>query len=388
MTNNTWLKSVIAAAEEAETQVEAGQTFSDQVPKTLRDKIDEWQFGKYGWTSPVNLMLTAAWMKWLNPSQDVCKIWAKDANNSPISGAYSLRTYDESVTVPVICRLDISTNFCSSNSGMQGTRAIEKTRVATRLNRNTTLDQRVLFDLNLLVQIMNDIDELTPDEAKYVFQYFIELGCNIRKKRYADLMSLSKAGQKKGASVFRLVLKSAARIQDPQFTKILAASCIERFASHTDMFSDCVMAGVYDKKTGANARSSAPGDFWLLRDEVAVLGCEVKDPSKQFGFEILSAVRDRSLAHPGMNHYWLVTASNAALKNEVIGDARWEKQLAQLAENGCEVIAITLRDLLAILGSLEALDHRLTNLISTHLTKMTDLKNDTVTDWMELLKED
>lgn len=235
---------------------------------------------------------------------------------------------------------------------------------------------------------MNDIDELDADEAKHVFQYFVELGCNIKAKRLADLTSLASAEQKKGVSVFRLVLKSASKIQDPQFIKILAAACLERFACHSDLYRGCKMAGVYDKKTGANARSQAPGDFWLLKEEAAVLGCEVKDSSKQFGFEILSAVRERVLAHPSMNHYWLVTASNAPLKNEVIGDARWDKQLAKLAESGCEVVAITLRDLLAILGSVEALDHRLTTLISTHLTQMTDLKNNTVTEWMELLKED
>ena len=33
------------------------------IPKELLNNINKWQWGKYGWISPVSLIVTASWIK-------------------------------------------------------------------------------------------------------------------------------------------------------------------------------------------------------------------------------------------------------------------------------------------------------------------------------------
>ena len=146
----------------------------ENIPETLVSRINTWQFGSYGWTSPVNIMLTCAWYKWLNPLQDTCKIWAQDHQKNKIEGGFALRTLDEKYTVRIIAKLRIAKNFCSSNSGMQGTRAIEKMRGIGRIDRDTPLEQSVKFDMKLFQEILNDINECSSEEAKNVFKLLLK----------------------------------------------------------------------------------------------------------------------------------------------------------------------------------------------------------------------
>lgn len=145
------------------------------VPPLISRNLSKWKWGSYGWVSPASLIVTAAWHKYLYPSVDCCRIWASDENGKPIPGGYSIRSADENVTIPMFAKHDLCKGFCSPNSGMQGSRAIEKMRGSKRLNRDFAQTQRTVFDLKLFASILNDINELTSDQAKEVLRYLISL---------------------------------------------------------------------------------------------------------------------------------------------------------------------------------------------------------------------
>jgi hypothetical protein len=144
--------------------------------------------------------------------------------------------------------------------------------------------------------------------------------------------------------------------------------------------------GIYDKKTGANARSSTPGDIWLEDRGVAIFACEVKDSSKQFGFEILSAVRERIRKNPGLRAYWLVTASDFSWQSDVANDSRWGSQIREFDLSGCPLLAMTVYELLTFVEFFETIDSSMLDLISTHIQSMEDLKKETVNQWIGLLQ--
>ena len=124
------------------------------IPEKLLARLQGWEYGKYGHTSTVNLMITASWYKWLFPEQDVCKIWSRDHKKKVIEGGYGIRSVDEKYTVPLVNKTRIAEGFCSPNSGMQGSRAIEKMRGSLRIGRNTPIEQAVSFDMNLYFSIL------------------------------------------------------------------------------------------------------------------------------------------------------------------------------------------------------------------------------------------
>ena len=105
---------------------------TDGVSNALLSNLNQWHWGSYGWVSPASLIFTATWRKYFFPNEDCCKIWAKDENNNPIEGGYSIRSEDEMITIPILAKYDLCTGYCSPNSGMQGSRAIEKMRSLKR----------------------------------------------------------------------------------------------------------------------------------------------------------------------------------------------------------------------------------------------------------------
>ena len=357
------------------------------VPKKLEKRIISWKYGAYGWTSPVNLMITACWVKWLFPSQDVCKIWAKDAGNNPIKGSYSIRSCDERITVPLVSRLGIYHNFCSNNSGMQGTRAIEKTRVATRLSRDTKLDQRVLFDLNLFVNIMNDINELDSDTAKSAFQYFLEIGLAIAEKRNQKLLKVRGYRPKATGDTTAVLHSALTDIKDPQFIKIVGAVCLKRLAQHSFLLREARILGIEGTKTGADARTRQPGDLWLEIKGKPVLGCEVKDSSKQFGFEILSAVEDRYTNNGTLRWYILLSASDRAVHERILFDPAWSERIAQIGRIGLRLLIYTFREFLALLSLLAPIDGKYIVEINECLSSSPDLKKDTIELWQDRISK-
>jgi hypothetical protein len=385
---NPWpaiLKQVDEAAREAIANAKAGKSVGPSLPPKLRAAIDAWSYGKYGWTSPVNLMITAAWTKWIYPSQDVCKIWARDASNTPINGSYSIRSYDETITVTVVSKYDIYPNFCSRNSGMQGTRAIEKTRGATRLQSGVKIEQRVTFDLNLFVETMNLINSLKASEAKLAFQYYIELGSKIQIKRHADLKKLEAAALKASNDRLAPILRACSEIADPQFAKAVAATALELWAKHAPNIVDGKIRGTDGMMTGADARSREPGDLWVTVDEKPVIGCEVKDKSKTFGFEILRAVEERKAHNPSMHTYFLLGAGEVPVPEATCGDPEWGRQIESLRIRGLAVIPITIRDLFLLAQAFSGPLKQAVILLSKNLERTPGLKNTTVKQWTRII---
>jgi len=375
------------AAQEVKKSSAAGNSsFGESIPADLKERIDSWEYGKYGWTSPVNLMVTACWVKWLQPQQDVCKIWSKDPNDDSIAGGFSIRSYEERITVPLVSKHRIYNNFCSSNGGMQGSRAIEKARGAGRLNRNTDLEQRVLFDLPLFLNIMNDINELnSPHMAKATFQYFLEIAFRIRSENETELKKLSATQVRSGPSR-KYVEKGISEIKDPQFVKMVVAAVLEILRSHSEMYKSGVLKGVEGAKTGADARSREPGDLWIEVNESPVFACEVKDASKNLGFAILAAIETRLANNDGIETYYFVTAAEQAVDEQATKDPDWFSRIAEIQEKkGCSVLPLSLRELLTIAATLQPLDERLLRTISEFLSVAQDLKNDTIKKWQAII---
>jgi len=378
-------RKVNAAADEAIDHLAKNGTFANKVPPALRKRMQSWKYGNYGWTSPVNLMITAAWVKWLMPQQDVCKIWARDSSNRPITGSYSIRSFDEKVTVPLVSKLDIYSSFCSRNSGMQGTRAIEKTRVATRLNRGTQLEQRVKFDLELFVQTMNDIDSLNPNQAKAAFQYYMELGFGINKARLRQLDDLLAHSGGDQSDEVGIVLRAAVEIADPQFVKAVVAAALHFLGENTPSLKRSTVCGIDGHMTGADARSGDPGDLWLEIDGNPIVGCEVKDRTKTFGFEILRAAEERVANNSSITTYFFVTASTIAVSEGILKEPQWANQLESIRVRGLNVIPITLRDFVVFISFLNSLSGRFTKKLTELLTVSPGLKPGTVSKWKSYL---
>ena len=286
---------------------------SDCLPSTTVSSILKWKYGAYGWTSPVNLLLTAAWYKHVVPTQDVCRIWAADHNKKPIPGGYAIRTNDEKHTVPLVTKVGIASGFCSPNSGMQGSRAIEKMRGAGRIERSASIDQAVSFDMALFQTIINDINDCNADQAFDVLCLLIRIGLDIKEKREGALQQLATAASSTGKTVDDIV-DFAQTISDPQFVRIIAATMVESFI--TTISTSYELHGMQGSKTAADAQSKAAGDFWFINPSTDTLvGVEVKDKTKQIGFEILQAIENRKKNNPTMTHYIAVSAAPVCRQN-------------------------------------------------------------------------
>ena len=373
----------------AENAVEAvgnNASVGGHIPANLKQRIDKWKFGAYGWTSPVNLLITAAWVKALFPSQDVCMIWAKDGEGRPISGGYSIRTLDEKVTVPMVSRFDIWPDFCSNNSGMQGSRALEKARGASRIERNTSLAQKVVFDLSLFANIINDINELDVETSRAACQYLFEIGFHVKCKRDATLKALKASGTKHQANVIGFALAACNSMGDPQFVRAVVAAILVLMVKHHTVFHGSILKGIESKKTGADTQTRGPGDLWIESDEIPSLAVEVKDQSKTFDFAVLSAVKARLNNNPAVKTYFMITAAETAISSHVAGDAQWNKQLDEIRETfGCAVVVMTLRDFLGLSACLLPLEKELLNEISACLGIAPDLKKETLAAWVKMI---
>jgi hypothetical protein len=364
------------------------QKIISQIPIQLLERIDNWQFGKYGWTSPVNLIVTTAWYKWLHPQQDICKMWAKDANESPIAGAFSIRSQDEKFTVPLVTKKEVHKNFCSSNSGMQGTRAIEKMRNLKRLSRNAVADQgqKVLFDLQLFKDIINDIEECNETQAKYFFIYLMHIAIDIQKIRNASLQALENTNARLSVDEFSFVMSFLDKNPDPQFVKCVGIAIMESVLNSRFGKNALALKGVEGHKTAADARALTPGDFWFERNNQPFIGVEVKDKSKSIGFDVLSAIGDRKEHNPSLKFYFLISAAAQPVKDHVRNDKHWQMAIDRYRNQGIHVVALNLNDIyfMSRLQDDEAFD--LLEKISTTLPRISSLKRDTIEKWVEHLK--
>ncbi|MET4695841.1 hypothetical protein [Endozoicomonas lisbonensis] len=351
------------------------------VPTAIYENINKWNFGGYGWTSPVNLFLTAAWYKWLNPEQDVCRIWSQHHDKTRIEGGFAIRSNDENYTVPLVNKARIAQGFCSPNSGMQGSRAIEKMRSAERINRNEAIEQSVKFDMALFQNIMNDINDCSSDEAHQCFCYLLSIGLKIRKGRETEQNKLLSLSGKSGKS-FTDLLKFADDISDPQFIKLLVVSLMTPFVLNTH--KSLILEGVEGHKTAADSQSKAPGDFWFNnQDGVAEVGVEVKDKTKTIGFEILGAIENRKKNNSGMKYYFAVSAAKIAVKEYVAKDRLWAEYINRLRDDfDIAVLPLSVYDLVALASFNGASVTDVMSDLNKHLVTAIDLKKETLKQWL------
>ena len=351
------------------------------IPSTLVSRINKWRFGSYGWTSPVNIILTCAWYKWLNPLQDTCKIWAQDHKGNKIEDGFPLRTLDEKYTVRIVAKLRISKNFCSSNSGMQGTRAIEKMRGIGRIDRDTPLEQSVKFDMKLFQEILNDIDDCSAEEAKNVFKLLLKRGLQKRAEREASLKNLNSKNSK--YCLPEDILDFASSLQDPQFYKAISVVVMTEIVNSNIKLSGLTINGVAGAKTAADARARSAGDFWFEDENgESFVAVEVKDSTKKIGFDILAAIESRKENCPSIRNYFLISAAREAVATRDLHDPAWMKAISDMREIGLNVLIYPLHELF----SLSCLNAEFISKFSSDLNKVLpeidDLKQGTIEKWL------
>lgn len=282
---------------------------TDGVPNALLSNLNQWHWGSYGWVSPASLIFTATWRKYLFPNEDCCKIWAKDENNNPIEGGYSIRSEDEMITIPILAKYDLCTGYCSPNSGMQGSRAIEKMRSLKRLNTDFEKAQRTVFDLKLFATILNQINSLNSQQALKVLQHQILIAKKIRSERIKTNETL----QQGTSSSFNLMgfLNNTA---DPELTKCVVAACFNAIYSNNGLILD----GVSDYKTAADARAKKPGDLSLRKDKKTIIAIEVKDKTQSIDWNNIDRAKKIIVANPDLLNFIFVLEKRDATITDII----------------------------------------------------------------------
>lgn len=370
------------ALQEAET--ENISNIESAIPKHLAVRIKSWKFGNYGWTSPVNIMMTCAWYKWLNPNQDICKIWANDHLSQKIAGGFALRSMDEKYTIRVIAKSRIANDFCSPNSGMQGSRAIEKMRGMGRINRDEPVEQSVSFDMPLFQNILNDINECNSAQANNVFKLFLKYGLQIRAQREKTLSGLQSSISNTLNS--EDVLSFALSVKDPQFFKALTIVVMREFIRTNKFYCELTLSGIDGAKTAADARAKSAGDFWFEdQNKKPIVAVEVKDPSKKIGFDIIAAIGNRKVNNPSIQNYFLVSAAREPVESRDLNDKDWNSNIANLRNGGLNVLIYSLYDLFSLACMSPNFMKNFANEINQVLGQVESLKPDTIKNWLEFL---
>jgi len=354
------------------------------IPDAQLSSLRSWSFGSYGWTSPVNLLITAAWYKWRFPEQDVCKIWANDHSKKKIDGGFAIRSNDERYTVPLVTKTRITNGFCSPNSGMQGSRAIEKMRGQGRIDRNSPIEQAVSFDMSLFQNIINDIDDCSSEEAYQYLLYLLRVGIDIRDERIKKNSNLSKKTNEKDISL-HVLLAFCEGISDPQFVKLLAIAFLEPLVFH--FYKDLHTSGIEGSKTAADTQSKSPGDFWFSDlSKQPLIGVEAKDKSKNIGFEIIGAIENRKENNPTLTTYLAVTASKIAVRESVLKDKFWLQNITRIRDDlNLNIITMSFLDICSLLTFIKADHAAVLSRANELISKMDDLKKDTIDKWIEFI---
>jgi len=362
---------------EVEKALVANPDASIALPESLKTLIEKWSYGVTGWTSPLNILLTASWYKWLNPKQDVCIIWSENGNGEPIPGGYSVRSYDEGFTVPLVTKHDLYKEFCSSNSGMQGARSLEKARGIGRINPNGEISQKVRYDLKLFAETLNEINRADAVLAKKVFQYYLLKATRLKVKRLEGLIKLQRLKPKTGTDSWLAVRQALNSAKDPQFVKTIAATCLHSISRNAGY----ILGGLDSAMTGADARSGGPGDLHLSMNGEPRVGIEIKDASRKIGFSILSAVRERILNN-NLSQYMVIVDSQSQLEDEVREDPEWIRQIDAMRSSGCPVVILGLEQLWSI-ARVTASDAKLMEIVADLIPKTTSLKKGTADHWIK-----
>ena len=338
------------------------------LPSELVRALQEWKWGVYGWTSPTNLLITAAWMKWLHPRQDCCKIWADDEKGLPIQGGYSIRSADEEVTVPLFSKHDLTQNFCSANSGMQGSRAIEKMRSKGRIQVDEPLPQKTVFSWSLFSKILNLTDRLSDEQALELVKWYIVKAREIRQSRILaqkSLLTVSTTGFDP--------LATLATIHDPELTKCVVAACLDIIYG-----SFCQLSGVEDAKTAADARAVKPGDLCLTKNALPIVAIEVKDKTQTIDWQNITRAKTIIDRFSSLRLFLFVLENRQAAASERIGEMVSSPQI--VSSRGDLISIISVHDLFGFASTFSSMD-TIASKINYFLSLATSLKCDTRNIW-------
>ena len=342
-----------------------------QIPDRLFKRIKSWRWGAYGWISPVSLIVTFAWMKYIDHQIDVCKIWARDGKNKPIDGAYSLRGQDEKVTVPIFSKHDLCKGFCSDNSGMQGSRAIEKMRARGRIDRNFSLNQRTVFDLGLFAEIANDINDLSSEQALEVFKLLVTIAKEKREERRAQEVVLSTGVLESN------VLKVVNDISDPELVKCVAAACLDLIYFRRGL----ELQGVDEHKTAADARSVKAADLRLINGDSKVqIVAEVKGRSIKIDWQNLSRAGTIYSREKSLKVFMFVFEYDLFFLDvnyqEIIASSQYKNDYERY------ILMISLRSLYFLALGVCGAEEKIAKKISEYISMAPSIKSSTVSEWI------
>ena len=284
----------------------------EEIPPALLNRLTSWRWGQYGWLSPASIILSACVWKLANPSGDCCKIWARDSENQQIPGGYSLRSIEESQIIPVLAEFDLCNDFCSSNGGMQGARAIEKARAAGRIDRVPRINQSTLWDQPLFGAILNDINDSSPTAVLECTKFIIQIA---RSQRVAR----KEAWEAIGASNATIDLHSFSwNASDPAFVTCFAGACLRVIGTPSGLR----VTGAQDHVTASDARASKPGDLALYREKVPVAAFEVKDKTRELDWQNLRKAEDIVDRFPTIRVFGFILENQDALETETVRQIR------------------------------------------------------------------
>ncbi|MGB0639095.1 MAG: hypothetical protein ACPGTU_07185 [Myxococcota bacterium] len=356
--------------------VSVGESYRSNLPDELADAVDRWKFGQYGYDSPTNILLTSAWVKALDPDQNIhiCFITKE--------GGYNGRDMDEKYTVPLVAKYGIYEQFCSRNSGFQGSRKIENQKRSGVLSRND-FNGSVRWDKSTFFDIMEGINS-DSTLARKAFHYLIEKGFIAKNRIEAERQQLlnEDSGCRDKFSAFKLLTKESIAIRDPQFHKALVAAFMQELYEGQGF----LVGGLGGARTGADARDQSPGDLWSELAGNVVEGVEVKDMTHTFDWRHIAAASDRIRHHPNIALYTLVTTGNKAVSDEIANDewlAHCEKKQDEL---GTRIRAVTYAELLEQNWYLDfaKIVHRVTRLLANG--EIPDIKSGTLQQWKTLIQ--
>lgn len=340
------------------------------IPIGLKRRLDQWKWGETGWLSPANLIVTAAWRKAFHPEQDCCRIWARDSQNKPIPGGYSIRTSDEQVTVPIFSKHDLCTGFCSANSGMQGTRAIEKSRGIGRINRNIVLQQRTVFDTQLFADILNDLNDLSEDASIEALKYLIAIAKRARRDRErADLIL-------QGVPPKINLLGFSSEAKDPEFVKCIAAACLDALYADLGFHLD----GVGDFKTASDRRAEKAGDLTLTRRGESVIAVEVKDQSRLLDWQNLNSARETFRRFPNLSAFYFILEARSAAHDPIVVDMA--RQVSAESGSFFPITFLSLQDLFGLAAPVKGDDY-IVKRTAYYVTKAPSIKPSTKQLWVQ-----
>lgn len=367
-------------AENVRDLVASGE-FETPLSPEVQEVIRGWQFGRMGYTTPTNIFLTASWYKWLDNNQDIRRCFVRDTTGATVPNSYSGRGTDENFTVPLVAEFSISQQFCSPNSGFQGTRAIEKVKLPLTTENYT--DIRVMWETRIFFEIISLIQNSTSTQAHQIFRFLLSIAFNIQAQlatNRAELMDTQ--FEQTELTAYRIMTNRIQGIRDPQFHKIVVGAYYS-----LGLGEDFEVMGFEDSITGADARSGSAGDFSILRNNDLVEGIEVKDNTIQFDFTHINAARNRIIANETMTRYTMVTTGNQIVSSVASIDRIYNLIDSILEETGCLIRLTNLRVLLAEnWGQFSMTDY--VQEITRHLgnENIPDIREGTLANWRDLLQ--